>query len=143
MHNVNKDKQELRLMLKGETGREFLQSAPLLEACIESSTILGLLRRCCDSFLPKVEKELDVKLTLVAFGSLGRLEFVPRYSDFDPLIILGADSAKKPSDNAIRSAVLIPLARMCPWLRFDDSSNVMAGGWSSIKRCELKYPVYQ
>lgn len=136
------DRTELRQVLKGESGREFLQSLPLLEAYIESSAILGILRQSCLSFLPLVERKLGVQIGLAAFGSVGRLEFVPDYSDLDPLIIVSANPNNVPNHDDVRSAVLTPLAKMCPWLHFDDSPDVTTGHWKNISNCDLKYPVY-
>ncbi len=133
---------ELRKFLRGETGRELLQSFPLVEAHIESVSILKILRQHCIRILPEVEENLGVKITFGAFGSLGRLEYVHGHSDLDPIIIVRPDDNELPIDNDIRSRVITPLAKACPWLKMDDRSLVITKRWNDISACELKYPIY-
>jgi hypothetical protein len=92
--------------------------------------------------LPTIEKKLKIKISLSAFGSLGRLEFVSGLSDLDPLILFEPDTKKATSKNDIRAAVFEPLARECPWFEFDDRQKVIDGRWADISSVDLKYPVY-
>jgi hypothetical protein len=77
----------------------------------------------------------------VAFGSLGRSEFVCEYSDLDPLFVVGMKSGNQNRER-IRERFLTPLIAQSPWLLLDDRDAVSAGKWESVKNADIKYPIY-
>lgn len=82
---------------------------------------------------------LGEKVAVAAFGSLGRLDFHPHYSDLDPLIIVGDDHGY--DRNEIRGRVLGPLLRSSPWIRVDDHAEVARRDWTAITNIDIKFPV--
>ena len=136
-HNLS-----VREALKSPSGRDYLPSLPLLEAQFGTNAFLYALRSICTDIIPGVEKKLGCELCVLAFGSLGRSEFVPAYSDLDPLIIVTKLKRGNPTHDQIRDAILRPLATHNHWLLLDDSDLIKSGKWIKISNTELKYPVY-
>jgi len=141
MFNVS-EQTAVRQALNSPSGRDFLPSLPLLEAQFSTGAFLHALRMVSADAFPKLEDRFGCKICVVAFGSLGRSEFVPTYSDLDPLIIFRNRDGVAPDLNEIRGAILRPLLLHNPWLLLDDRDLVQAGKWNKITGAELKYPVY-
>lgn len=136
---VSREHNELQRLLRSASGQDFFDCFPLIAVHIESSAILSILREWADTHLSSVTHSLGCEFSLLAFGSLGRLEFVRNHSDFDPIIIIDGEITPTLA-NSIRSAVLTPLARDNPWLLFDDRPKVLLGEWDPVS-AELRYPV--
>jgi hypothetical protein len=132
----------IRQALNGPSGRDFLPSLPLLEAHFRTGAFLHVLRRLSAHAFRDVEERLRCELCVIAFGSLGRYEFVPTYSDLDPLIIFRTRGGPTLSAVDIRTEVLRPLVLHNPWLLLDDRELVQAGKLHDIVNADLKYPVY-
>jgi hypothetical protein len=137
---VPREHDEVQRLLRTPSGQDFLPSLSLLTVHIESATILSLLRGWATASLPSVRQTLGREVCLLAFGSLGRLEFVRGQSDLDPIILVD-DGSTSIDPNSIRSAVLTPLAKDNPWLLFDDRPKVVQGEWGSMGSVELRFPV--
>jgi hypothetical protein len=77
---------------------------------------------------------------VAAFGSLGRLEYVPGFSDLDCMVVVDGPL----SDDlalAIRSGFLTPLAAKAPWIMFDHRSAVLGSRWQEITNVNIPFPV--
>ncbi len=131
------DHQALAAFFRQDSGSHFLSSFPLATAHIQSSTVLEILRAWCKQTLPSFEQKWDCRLTLIAFGSLGRLEFVGASSDLDAMIVTTGTPCPP---HRLRS-VLSALSKAHPWLLVDDRDLVVAGRWKSIRSVDLKFPV--
>jgi hypothetical protein len=129
---------ELLGHLRGDFGRDLLAATPLVSAHIESTPVLEILRTSAASL--KLETAIGRPLCLVAFGSLGRREYVTGLSDLDPLIIVEGKVSSQIA-TACRTAVLTPLAAMNPWLPFDHGTHVVNGHWDEIANVAVPYPV--
>lgn len=101
-----------------------------------------MLQKKCENILSGVVRHLNCKLSVFAFGSLGRSEFVFEYSDLDPLIIVEPLGGRPPSSEDVRAAVLQPLMQNNFWLTLDDGDLVREFEWADIQAADLKYPVY-
>lgn len=131
---------ELMKFLKGDSGRDFLPALPLVASHIESAALLSALRASSASILGRVQSMLDRSICLVAFGSLGRLEYVAGVSDLDPIILVDGHSSPELAA-AARSAILKPLAQMNPWLKMDHRDKVLQDRWGEIPEPDIPYPV--
>src|SRR5829696_1180596 len=138
---LSREHRELRNLLTSDIGKDFLPSLPLIESQIESAAILGILKQWCRGFIAAAERKLECKICFVAFGSLGRLEFVRTLSDLDPLIIVKSAKSTPIHENEVRAAILGPLARANSWLAMDNRDDVVAGEWENLPGVDLKYPV--
>ena len=130
---------ELQRLRSGHQWEFTKAGSTLSEAQICSEVALYVLSSSLAVLLPEAGFENENHLCVIAFGSLGRLEFSPHNSDFDVLLV--HDSLSH-SDEELRDLVLTPLARMNPWLRMDRREEFLANGWSDIPNADLAYPVY-
>jgi hypothetical protein len=131
---------ELLGYLRGKFGQDLLAAIPLVSSHIGTTTVLDILRAACSSFTPEIAKVVGRRVSLVAFGSIGRREYVPRSSDLDALIVIEG-TATPDVVAATRSTILTPLARMSPWLAFDHREHVISDNWSVINTVDISYPV--
>lgn len=132
--------QELTRTLAKDWAKDLLPSFPLVTTHIQSKTIIDVLRQSANAILASAEESLKVRLCLVAFGSLGRSEFVLNASDLDPIILVDGDLNPR-SVNEIRSAILSPLAEVNPWLPLDERDKVLARDWENVSAPEIRFPV--
>lgn len=131
---------ELMKFLKGDSGKDLLSALPLVASHIESTVVLSALRVSSSAIMAPAQKTLGRSICLVAFGSLGRLEYVPGVSDLDPIILVEGQSSPDLAF-AARSAILKPLAEMNPWLGLDHREKVLQGKWDAIPSPDIPYPV--
>jgi len=120
--------------------RDLGPALPVICANIVSSAVLNTLRSASSPIISVAKEALGRPVCFVAFGSLGRLEYVPRVSDLDSIIIVEGDVSKEVAADA-RSQILTPLARQAPWLIFDHHESIIQGRWQDIKAVEIAYPV--
>jgi hypothetical protein len=137
----NQDHRDLRRALT-TTGLQDLLPFPLVEAQLKSESVLEVIRGCAKEIVQPVEKQFGCSISIIAFGSLGRLEFVQGKSDLDVLLLYKPADGSRVDANALRSAILMPLATMNPWLLMDDRDTFLRGEWEKVPGVELKYPVY-
>ena len=130
---------ELEPLIKSDAGRDFHDAWPLITSHAASVTILDVLRGWAKKNIPSVEASQKCKICLMAFGSLGRLEFVSGQSDLDPLIVIDEQAGFDP--NQLRTLILSKMAIDNPWLLFDDRSGVETGKWGSSQISNLRFPV--
>jgi hypothetical protein len=137
---------DVRQALDNEWRLDFQPSLPLLEAQFATGALLPVLESSGAKLFRAVEKHLRCEICVLAFGSLGRFEFVHGYSDLDPLIIVNSSKSRKPDPTEIRDAILQPLLQVNPWLLAedtDDNRRISAGELKGIEDIDLKYPVYE
>src|SRR5689334_19217781 len=96
---------ELLGHLRGKAGKDLLAALPLVSASIETTPVLEILRASLadNDALLKAKRPVCV----IAFGSLGRREYVSGVSDLDPLIVLRGKVTTTLAAT-VRSAVLQP-----------------------------------
>jgi len=138
---VLRDNRDLRQALS-TTDLQGLLPFPLVEAQLKSESILEVLRESAKEVVQPVEQQFKCSISVVAFGSLGRLEFVHKKSDLDVLLLYQTPDGRKVDADELRSAVLRPLATMNPWLLMDDRETFLRDKWEKVPGVELKYPVY-
>jgi hypothetical protein len=131
---------ELMNYLGTEAGRDLLPALPLISSHIESSTIVAVLRQSLAEVVGRVQEHLGRPLCLIAFGSLGRLEYVAGTSDLDPIIVVEGTCSQ---DDAmlLRSEILKPISQMNPWLGLDHRDAILQDNWSAIAAPEIPFPV--
>jgi hypothetical protein len=93
---------------------------------------------------PELGREIgsDVRVTLVVFGSLGRMEFVPALSDVDPIIVWDAPRDEPTMAARLREGLIGRLARAHSWLQIDDRATFLTAGWGTVKNVDMKFPVF-
>jgi hypothetical protein len=131
---------EIVQKLRSDSGMDYLQSLPLIIAHVESAAVIGILREWANDRIPGIEAKLSCKLCLIAFGSLGRLEYVRAYSDLDPLILIQED-CDEDAKKQVRTSVLGSLTKDNPWLVIDDRELILQSEWSKLANQDLRFPV--
>lgn len=134
--------QFLSTMLGRTSARSLCEFLPLVESAYRSDTILRILRASAEGITAGAERALGCRIGVVAFGSLGRLEFVQGVSDLDVLLLYQSSDGAARSPDELRRAVLEPIARTNPWLAMDDRDTFLDLGWQHVSNVDLKYPVY-
>lgn len=122
--------------------RSAAASLSLWEAHIAARTSLYVLRDAMHAIELSREIGSDVRVTLVVFGSLGRLEFVPALSDVDPIIVWDAPRDEPTMAARLREGLIGRLARAHSWLQIDDRSTFLTDGWDAVKNVDMKFPVF-
>jgi hypothetical protein len=131
---------ELMGYLRGKAGQDLLAALPLISANIETTSVLHILRASFDAVAGEAKKVIKRPFCVVAFGSLGRREYVSGVSDLDPIIIVrGSVSATLRAK--VRSAILAPIVATNPWLPFDHRAHIIANQWQQIADANVPYPV--
>ena len=138
---TTRESKELMGYLDGDDKTDLLASLPIVASHIESATAFGILRAASATTLAAAQNSIRRKLTVIAFGSLGRFEFVPSTSGLDPLIVVEGSALDEDAATAIRTAVLTPLAALNPWMTFDEREKVVAGEWPAVSNVDVRYPV--
>jgi predicted nucleotidyltransferase len=124
--------------------RSAAASLSLWEAHIAARTSLHVLRDTMRAIEPELGREIgsDVRVTLVVFGSLGRMEFVPALSDVDPIIVWDAPRDEPTMAARLREGLIGRLARAHSWLQIDDRATFLTAGWDAVKNVHMKFPVF-
>jgi hypothetical protein len=138
---TNRESKELMSYLASDDKTDLLASLPVVASHIESAAIFGILRSASATTLAAAQISIKRKLTVIAFGSLGRFEFVPSTSDLDPLVVVDGTALDAAATTAVRASVLTPLAAINPWLVFDERERVVAGDWAAVSNVDVRYPV--
>ena len=79
MHDWSQHSKRIGEALRSDTGGDLLPSLSLVEAEIVSATVLQVLRAQCTSIAQAFADDFRSRVSLVAFGSLGRGEFDLHY----------------------------------------------------------------
>lgn len=137
---VAREHAELMMFLKSDFGKDLLSALPLVASHFESTALLSVLRSSAAEIIPAVEAEIGREVCLLAFGSLGRLEYVAGASDLDPIILV--DGTCSPTmAAAVRAAILPALSKMNPWLGMDWKDEILRNDWAAIPNPDIPYPV--
>lgn len=131
---------ELLGYLRGRARQDLLAALPLVSSHIETTPVLEILRASCSALEPDLKRVIKRPLCVVAFGSLGRREYVSGVSDLDPLIVIKGSVSPSVAAKA-RAAILAPLATTNPWLALDHRQHVVSSNWSAIENVSIPYPV--